>query len=287
MENASEWVAAHVMFSVISVGLALILLLAQDRTRTNVALATLFALLGTLIPLTVALALEVYPYDRELAARITGLLEAAVMVVATVYFSGLAATAQKSARAERLSVWTIRCGYALAAWHVVATLLFPAQRLHDFSQTLFQQGDAYDRPGFWLFAGTWILTAGSFGLAYFVLFRQQIDPAERDRALTTLFSGPILVFTIFLPVGPATLVALVSMLAAVLSQVRYNVLRGREGAFLSRFLSDQVADLVRTAGLAEVMRPHEVELTVVACDLRGFTAYAEAVPSQAVIDLLN
>ena len=35
------------------------------------------------------------------------------------------------------------------------------------------------------------------------------------------------------------------------------------------------------------MRPAEVTLTVVACDLRGFTAYADAVPSQAVIDLLG
>jgi class 3 adenylate cyclase len=62
--------------------------------------------------------------------------------------------------------------------------------------------------------------------------------------------------------------------------------QGERAAFLSRFLSSEVAESVRLEGLASVMEPGERDVTVVACDLRGFTAYAEAVPSQAVIDLL-
>jgi adenylate cyclase len=79
----------------------------------------------------------------------------------------------------------------------------------------------------------------------------------------------------------------ITLVIGVYGQFRYFVAQGERGAFLSRFLSAQVAETVRIDGLASVMQPGEREVTVIACDLRGFTAYAEAVPSQAVIDLLG
>ena len=53
------------------------------------------------------------------------------------------------------------------------------------------------------------------------------------------------------------------------------------------FLSPEVARLVREKGLASVTRQSRSELSVVACDLRGFTAFSEAATPEQVIELLQ
>jgi class 3 adenylate cyclase len=77
------------------------------------------------------------------------------------------------------------------------------------------------------------------------------------------------------------------MICGLAGTFRYLLVQGERVAFLSRFLSPQVAELVRMRGLTEVMQPQEVDLSVVCVDFRGFTSYAEAVPSRAVIDLIS
>jgi len=53
------------------------------------------------------------------------------------------------------------------------------------------------------------------------------------------------------------------------------------------FLSPEVARLVREKGLASVARRSREDLSVVACDLRGFTAFSQAAAPEQVIDLLQ
>ena len=45
---------------------------------------------------------------------------------------------------------------------------------------------------------------------------------------------------------------------------------------LRRFLSPQVAELVINSGDNSILGSHSREIVVVFCDLRGFTAFAEA-----------
>jgi adenylate cyclase len=56
---------------------------------------------------------------------------------------------------------------------------------------------------------------------------------------------------------------------------------------LKRFLSPQVVDLVTSSGDDSFLRSHRREITVVFCDLRGFTAFAETVEPEDVMDVLN
>lgn len=56
---------------------------------------------------------------------------------------------------------------------------------------------------------------------------------------------------------------------------------------MSRFLSPQVAALVNREGLHAAMREDCHELSIVCCDLRGFTAFAGGHSSQDVLDLLR
>ncbi len=56
---------------------------------------------------------------------------------------------------------------------------------------------------------------------------------------------------------------------------------------LRRFLSPQIADAVVAAGDERVLESHRREITVVFCDLRGFTAFAEGAEPEDVMGLLG
>jgi adenylate cyclase len=56
---------------------------------------------------------------------------------------------------------------------------------------------------------------------------------------------------------------------------------------LRRFLSPQLAELVETSGSHELLESHRREITVVFCDLRGFTSFSAAAPPEEVIRVLN
>jgi adenylate cyclase len=56
---------------------------------------------------------------------------------------------------------------------------------------------------------------------------------------------------------------------------------------LKRFLSPQVADLVVSSGDEHVLDSHRREITVVFCDLRGFTAFSETAEPEEVMSVLR
>jgi len=58
-------------------------------------------------------------------------------------------------------------------------------------------------------------------------------------------------------------------------------------ARLKRFLSPQIADLVVSAGDDAVLQSHRRAVTVVFCDLRGFTAFAETAEPEEVMTVLG
>ena len=55
---------------------------------------------------------------------------------------------------------------------------------------------------------------------------------------------------------------------------------------LRRFLSPQIAELVVSSGDDSILESHRREITVVFCDLRGFTAFAETVEPEDVMVVL-
>lgn len=56
---------------------------------------------------------------------------------------------------------------------------------------------------------------------------------------------------------------------------------------LRRFLSPQVANLVLSTGQEKLLEAHRREVTVVFCDLRGFTAFAETSEPEEVMSVLR
>jgi adenylate cyclase len=56
---------------------------------------------------------------------------------------------------------------------------------------------------------------------------------------------------------------------------------------LRRFLSPQIAELIVSSGEEKVLESHRREITVVFCDLRGFTQFAETAEPEEVIGVLR
>jgi adenylate cyclase len=61
----------------------------------------------------------------------------------------------------------------------------------------------------------------------------------------------------------------------------------RHSEFLSRFLSPQLSRVVREQGIADSMQQNRTELSIVACDLRGFTAFSETAAPEDTMKFLH
>ena len=56
---------------------------------------------------------------------------------------------------------------------------------------------------------------------------------------------------------------------------------------LRRYLSPQLADMIVSSGDESILESHRRQITVVFCDLRGFTAFAETAEPEEVTGVLN
>jgi adenylate cyclase len=70
-------------------------------------------------------------------------------------------------------------------------------------------------------------------------------------------------------------------------RVAEQVVQIERASRLKRFLSPQVADLVMASPTMEAVESHRREVTVVFCDLRGFTAFAETAEPEEVMAILR
>jgi class 3 adenylate cyclase len=270
----------------ITVCLGLVLLLTQTRTTATVGLTLAWVWGGAAL---VFLPVYVHHVDARhvpVAARLVGLLLVADLASSSLYLTGLLRTARRSRRADLVVRTTVMLGYALAGVLVVLMVTLTADGLDDYGFSLGEPG-VFGRPGFWVFATFWIVVAAVYVVGWSVLARQSLDVGERARANASAVAVPLVVVSTVLPYRAAVWVFAAAVVILLHGLFRFHAAQGERAAFLSRFLSPHVAEQVRHNGLTSVMAPGELDLTVVACDLRGFTAYAEGVPSQAVIDLLN
>jgi class 3 adenylate cyclase len=92
---------------------------------------------------------------------------------------------------------------------------------------------------------------------------------------------------VVLPPTMAPVATAVGLLIFLVGGVQYHVTQGRRAQFMSKFLSPQVAELVGRRGLKSATDEQTLEISVVCCDLRGFTAFTAATSSQKVMKILR
>ena len=115
------------------------------------------------------------------------------------------------------------------------------------------------------------------------MLRRRPDRAEALRLIAFAIAAPFMASGVVLPNNMAPVSTAIGLLIFLVGGVQYHVIQGRRAQFMSRFLSPQVAEMVGRRGLKSATDEQTLELSVVCCDLRGFTAFTAATSSQKVI----
>ncbi|HEX4872965.1 MAG TPA: adenylate/guanylate cyclase domain-containing protein [Nevskiaceae bacterium] len=182
----------------------------------------------------------------------------------------------------------LRLGQLSGLVYGLLAFVAPEARLREFMHASEAYGwGLLQLGGFWLFAVP-VLFASLTGLAgILLLLNRRPDQGERIRVLGLAVAVPFFTAGFILPRDLAPIAMVIGEIVFLVGAMHYHVLQGQRGQFLSRFLSPQVARLVSERGLKRAMQENQLEITVVCCDLRGFSAYAQAVPSARVLQVLR
>lgn len=282
--GAAPEVTPHVLVCLVALGMALAFIVADRQSPTSRMLALSFAFIGIAIDLNVAVTLQWaiplwvtgwFAVPETLAT--VALLEWILRVRRTVPPGDL-----NTRGGDRL----LRLGQASALAYSLLAIAYPEARHREFVGGL-DHPDALARPAFWLFATPILISAACGILSMLLLLNRKPDQPERIRLLAMIGAIPFFAASFVLPLTLSAVAMIVGEMIFLIGAVEYHVLQGQRGQFMSRFLSSQVADLVRKRGLEHAMQQNFLELTVVCCDLRGFTPYAQAHPSSQVIQVLK
>lgn len=279
----------HVITALLALGMALAFILADRNSPTSRALALFLVSIG--LSIAVVVLIEA-PMARARGVPVWGglfaLPEALAFFFAYEWLLRVRRTVPSrnlyTAGPDRL----LRVAQLLTLLYWLAALVFPEQRdMHFIGDLYAVRGQASSRIWFWVFAAPLLasLVLGSFsGL---LLLNRRPDRAESLRMLAFLGGAPFMASGLVLPAQQAPLGTAIGLLIFLVGAVQYHVTQGRRAQFLSRFLAPQVAEMVRARGLKSATDQRTLEISIVCCDLRGFTAFSEATSSKKVIHILR
>lgn len=278
-------ITPHILVSLFALGMGLAFLSADRASRTSRALAAAMGFLGIAIYLNISLIRDLnHPpsWSGWLA-----LPEAAAAVAVLEWLLRVRRTVPSTremnvAFGDRI----LRIGQASGVLYGIFALIWPEIRTEEFLRAG-ADPRFYAKAGFWLFASP-ILFSTLTGLAgVMLLLNRRPERAETIRVLAMSLSIPFFIAGFILPLNAAAISVVIGEIIFMIGAVHYHVMQGQRGQFMSRFLSPQVAQLVSERGLGSAMHENNLEITVVCCDLRGFTAYAQANSSSKVLQVLR
>lgn len=274
----------QILVSLVAVGMALAFISADRESPTSRALALSLACIG------IAIALNSTFFTRGYGGAVLpgwlAIPESAAIVSILEWLLRVRRTIPARDLDTSAGDWMLRLGQAGGVLYSGFALLAPETRARDF---LFAVSDAsaFARPGFWLFATPILFSTLTGLLSVLLLLNRHPDRPERLRVISLSVAIPFFISGFVLRPDVAAVTVLIGEMILLIGGVQYHVLQGQRGQFMSRFLSTQVAELVRDRGLKGTMEQNYLEITVVVSDLRGFTAYAQAHPSSRVIQVLR
>lgn len=275
----------HILVSLIALGMGIAFVSADRQSPTSRALAAAFAWIGIAIySNVVVVGLEQWPPGEARWLAVPEVLSAWYILEWILRVRRMVPVAPGIN--VRFGDRVLRSGQAVSLLYGVFSLGWPELRASHFLRAatdpqLFLSG------GFWIFAGPllYAMLAGTAGMA--LLLNRRPDRGETLRVLAMGAASPLFVAGFILPLDAAALSVALGEIIFFIGATHYHVLQGQRGQFMSRFLSPQVARLVAERGIDRAMQEDLREITVVCCDLRGFTAYAAAHPSSRVLQVLR
>ncbi|TJY63142.1 adenylate/guanylate cyclase domain-containing protein [Sinimarinibacterium sp. CAU 1509] len=276
---------AHVIVAVVALGLGIAFVSADRHSRTSQALATAFVAIGLSVYLNVVVLQRMGTVPAWVGWF--ALPESVAMISVLEWVLRVRRTLPVAIDVDtRAGDYALRAGQVAGVVYGVLSIALPAQRIEAFGRG----ADGFapvTSPVFWIFMSPILLSmlTGLFGIL--LLLNRKPDRAEAVRVLAMALATPFFVSGFVLPLDWSALTSAVGEMIFFIGAVHYHELQGQRGQFMSRFLSPQVARLVAERGLEQAMRESQREITVVACDLRGFTAYAAAQSTTQVLAVLR
>ena len=276
-------VAAFQVVALISGGMGFAVWVTDRDSPTSRALGLFLASMGVVI-----LASAYAPLVEPLPAwtRTLGVFDAVAFVAGTEWGIRVGETVTARARITPVRLMVrgaqgcVMVFAAVAAWH-------PEWRVLSLPGALDLSLSTRPDPGFYLLAAPWVVAMVLVLMAGVRVLRQGPDKAERARIASMLAVMPLFAAALSLPRQAAPIAIALGEIVFLIGALRYHNVQGARGLFLAQFLSPQVVDLVRKRGLRNAMNRQRQVVTVLCCDIRGFTAYAEANPPERVMRLLR
>lgn len=169
----------------------------------------------------------------------------------------------------------------LSAYATIAPLgwlMFVELPLHEAYAPLYA---ALQRTGILLLIGL----IGAF-LAGLFLARRMVVPIKALQEGAARIGGGDLGHRVEVRTGDE-LETLADQFNTMSAELRDSKVREERVGRLRRFLTTQLANVIESSGSDELLKSHRREVTVVFCDLRGFTAFAEATDPEEVMRVLG
>ena len=278
----------HIITALLAMGMALAFIVADRSSPTSRALALFLASVGLAIGVGSQIA---YPLHQSQGIAwwdgVFSIPEAMAFFFAYEWILRVRRTVPARNLKTHGPDALLRIAQALTVYYVAMSLAFPRMRVENFLNAGFHEVFESGSSEFWLFA---LPLTISLALALFsglLMLRRRPDRAEAMRLIAFALAAPFMASGVVLPNTVAPVSTAIGLLIFLVGGVQYHVVQGRRAQFMSKFLSPQVAELVGRRGLKSATDEQTLELSVVCCDLRGFTAFTAATSSQRVIRILR
>ena len=267
-------------------GMGLAFWITDRDSRTSQTLAVFLFLTGCAIAANGHAVTYVNAAKLPWWVRGIGILDALAFIAATEWGIRVSRTIVQLEDGHRvIGRLMLRTAQALTLVYGALSAAMPELRMKELVGAL--QPGMLMSPAFFIFAGPGILAGLLVILASVRVLRARPDKAEATRILGMLAAMPLLGTAMALPhdISPFALTA--GEIVLLIGALRYHVVQGARGQFMARFLAPQVADLVRERGLKNAMQQQRLTVSIVVCDIRGFTGYAQSHRPEQVLKLLR
>ena len=278
-------ITPHILISLVALGMGLAFLSADRESGASRAFAAALGFLGIAMYLNVSLV-----RDLHNAPSWSGWLAVPEAAATIALLDWLIRVRRMVPAARGMNVTTgdriLRSGQIAGVIYAILAICWPKIRAEDFLRVGFSSA-ALNSWGFWMFAAPVLYSTFAGLVGVLLLLNRRPDRAEKTRLYSLMASIPFLLAGFVLAINAAAISVVIGEIILLIGSVHYHVLQGQRGQFMSRFLSPQVAKMVSERGLSSAMQQKQLEITVVCCDLRGFTAYAQAHSSSHVLQVLR
>lgn len=277
----------QIIVALLALGMALSFILADRNSPISRTLAAFLASIGVSIAVNVLIGVPLHL--REGIPAWDGLFalpEVLAFVLGYEWLLRVRRTIPAGNLRTRGADNMLRVAQALAVFYGVMSLIFPKLRVEHFLNFL-RDPNGSIHVSFYLFAVPLVLSLLLGTAAGLLMLNRRPDHAESLRGIAFLIGAPFMASGMVLPVHMAALSTAIGLLIFLVGAVQYHVTQGGRAQFMARFLSPQVAKLVSERGLKSATDEQTLEISVVCCDLRGFTAFSAGTSSTKVIQILR